>query len=26
MEYLKLLKEVVPAYSDIKRPIYLTSG
>jgi len=26
MEYSKLYNEVVPAYSDVKRPIYLTSG
>jgi hypothetical protein len=25
-EYLKLCIEVVPAYSNVKRPIYLTSG
>jgi hypothetical protein len=25
MEYLKLI-EVVPAYSNVKKPIYLTSG
>jgi hypothetical protein len=25
-EYLKLRTEVVPAYSNVKRPIYLTSG
>jgi len=26
MEYLKLSIEVVPAYSNVKRPIFLTSG
>jgi hypothetical protein len=26
MEYLKLCKEVVPAYSNVKRPTYSTSG
>src|SRR4051812_12688986 len=26
MKYLKLYNEAVPAYSNVKRPIYLTSG
>ena len=26
IEYLKLIIEVVPAYSNVKKPIYLTSG